>query len=90
MPTKKYWENRFSLETPARYRICVQGRLREDLSDRLAGMRIKTTSEAGAGTVSVMEGRLQDQAELVGVLNSLYELHLPILSVRIQRSQTER
>jgi hypothetical protein len=26
-------------------------------------------------------GRLKDQAELSGVLNSLYELHLPIVKV---------
>jgi hypothetical protein len=30
-----------------------------------------------------MTGQLRDQAELTGVLNSLYELHLPILSVII-------
>jgi hypothetical protein len=27
----------------------------------------------------VLTGRLKDQAQLAGVLNSLYELHLPIL-----------
>ena len=83
MPTKKHWEKHFSLEAPGQYRICVQGRLDADLSDRLAGMHIQTTSEADAGTVSALEGGVRDQAELVGVLNSLYELHLPILSVEI-------
>lgn len=32
-------------------------------------------------TVATLEGRLRDQTELSGVLNSLYELHLPILSI---------
>jgi hypothetical protein len=31
--------------------------------------------------VTTLAGRLIDQAELSGVLNTLYELHLPILSV---------
>jgi hypothetical protein len=30
-----------------------------------------------------LTGRVRDQAELSGVLNTLYELHLPILSVKI-------
>jgi hypothetical protein len=33
--------------------------------------------------VTTLTGRLKDQAELSGVLNGLYELHLPILSVKI-------
>ena len=57
------------LWTPATYRIEVEGDLDESLSERLGGMRITV-------------GRVRDQAELTGVMNSLYELHLPILSVQ--------
>ena len=32
-------------------------------------------------TLATLVGRLQDQAELAGVLNTIYELHLPLLSV---------
>ena len=38
-----------------------------------------------AGTdppVAILEGKLSDQAALAGVVNQLYELHLPILLVR--------
>jgi hypothetical protein len=31
--------------------------------------------------VSILLGELVDQAALAGVLNTLYELHLPVLSV---------
>jgi hypothetical protein len=31
--------------------------------------------------VTTLEGYLRDQAALFGVLNTLYELHLPVLSV---------
>ena len=30
---------------------------------------------------SVLEGRLLDQAALAGVLNQLFELHLPVMAV---------
>jgi len=32
--------------------------------------------------VTTLEGRLLDQAALAGVLNTLYELHLPVLEVK--------
>jgi hypothetical protein len=70
------------LWTPATYRIEVEGRLNESRSDRLGGMNIITTRRReDQSTVTTLTGRVRDQAELAGVLNSLYELHLPILSV---------
>jgi hypothetical protein len=72
----KFW-------TPATYRIEVEGVLDEIWTDSLAGMRISTRKRADQSTVTTLTGRLKDQAELSGVLNGLYELHLPILSVEI-------
>jgi hypothetical protein len=69
------------LWTPATYRIEVEGVLDEIWADSLAGMRISTRKRADQSTVTTLAGLLKDQAELAGVLNSLYELHLPILSV---------
>jgi hypothetical protein len=66
---------------PATYRIQVEGVLDEIWADSLAGMRISTRKRADQSTVTTLTGRLKDQAELSGVLNGLYELHLPILSV---------
>jgi hypothetical protein len=37
-----------------------------------------------AGSVTELVGKVRDQAELAGLLNSLYELHLTLLSVEIQ------
>jgi len=31
--------------------------------------------------VTKLCGKVQDQAELIGVLNSIYEMHLPLLSL---------
>ena len=71
------------LWTPATYRIQVEGVLDEIWADSLAGMRISTRKRADESTVTTLTGPLRDQAELSGVLNGLYELHLPILSVKI-------
>jgi hypothetical protein len=75
------------LWTPATYRIEVAGALDESWSDRLGGMIIKTRQRADQSTVTTLTGRMIDQAELAGVLNSLYELHLPILKVKIVRTE---
>jgi len=79
MPQKE----RLTLGTPAIYRIEIEGDLDESLSERLGGMCITKRKREDRTTVTTLKGRLRDQAELTGVLNSLYELHLPLLSVEI-------
>jgi len=73
--------NAISFDRPATYQICVQGRVDPNWSDRLAGMTIRLTREEKYYPVTTLDGELSDQASLLGVLNSLYELHLPVLSV---------
>jgi hypothetical protein len=69
------------LETPATYRIRVQGYLEERYSDRVGGMTIIPPDVMDEPPVTTLNGRLVDQAALAGVLDYLYSLHLPILSV---------
>jgi hypothetical protein len=76
-------EKRIKLWTPATYRIEVDGHIDESWSDRLAGMRITTRKRSDQTTVTTLVGRLRDQAELSGVLNSLYGLNLSILKVEM-------
>ena len=66
---------------PAVYRIVVQGALNDDWSDRLAGMAITTTERPNQRPHTTLLGRIIDQAELNGVLETLYGLHMPILIV---------
>ena len=67
-------------DRPAIYHICVQGVVAPSLSERLEGMKIQL-STVGEYRVTTLDGELRDQAALAGVLNTLYELHLPILMV---------
>ncbi len=71
---------------PATYRIVIQGTLTTDWSERLAGLAV-TSSETGPARTT-LEGRIRDQAELNGVLATLYGLHLPILSVEKVEDET--
>ena len=73
----------YPFDGPGIYRICVQGFLHESWSERLAGLRITTGNFKGQA-VTELTGQLRDQAELAGVLNTIYELHLPILLVECQ------
>jgi hypothetical protein len=76
-------EKRIKLWTPATYRIEVEGHLEASWSDRLAGLKITSRARADQTIVSTLVGRISDQAELSGVLNSLYGLHLSILKVEV-------
>ena len=69
------------MEWPANYRIRVRGRLEVKWSDRMGGMRISNVFGADGGPETKLEGWLEDQAALEGILNTLYELHFPLLSV---------
>ena len=77
----------FSFSGPAIYRIEVQGELDEHWSDRLAGLSITQIKKLGRRPKTVLTGKIRDQAELSGVLESLYELHLAI--IRVEKIEQE-
>jgi hypothetical protein len=75
--------NRKSIQfdQPATYKIIVQGRIDQNWSYRLEGMAILEGKLDKNYSITTLDGELSDQAALAGVLNTLYELHLLILSV---------
>ncbi len=70
-------------DEPVSYKIQVQGHLSQTWADYLGGMAVSTSSE-GERTVTTLSGQAVDQAALMGLLNSLYDLGLPLLSVENQ------
>ena len=80
MENSIFWKE-LKLETPATYRIRVQGNLDNSWVDRLGGMAITVDKSLDKPSVTILEGLLPDQAALSGILNTLYELHLPLISV---------
>ena len=77
MPIKSH---RLTLYDPAFYRIRIQGVLDESWAEEL-GMGIGWIKEIGRGPVTILKGEVLDQAALVGLLNRLYGLGLPLISV---------
>jgi hypothetical protein len=71
----------FFFNRSGKYRIRVHGFLDKSWSERLGGLRIATSSAKDQELVTELSGQMRDQAELAGVLNTLYEQHLALLSV---------
>lgn len=79
---------RITLDSIAVYRIKVQGCLEESWSDRLAGMKITMDIQNYQNPITTLVGKVKDQAELIGVLNGLYELRMPLISIGIIEQQS--
>ena len=67
-----------SPHSPNTYRIDVQGDLAA-WEGRLGGLQMSSRHDRRYGQVTSLSGPVQDQAELFGILNTIYELHLPLL-----------
>jgi len=70
-----------TMEYPAIYRIRVMGQLDSSWSERLGGMTVTTTGGRDTDEITMLEGQLWDQAALAGILNTLYDMQLPLISV---------
>ena len=72
---------KLKLHQSASYRICVQGVLDASWAADFVGLAVTCTSSTGPASVTTLTGQLADQAMLLGVLNGLYGLGLPLLLV---------
>jgi hypothetical protein len=79
MITASGWGSAF--DSRAAYRITVQGTISTGWSARLEGMAVSHTELEDGTPVSILTGELIDQAALTGVLNTIYELHLPLIDL---------
>ena len=69
------------LDSPAHYRICTQGRFAPDWLDMLSGVWVIDAQASDSGGVTILIGEVVDQAALVGVLEQIYSLGFPLVSV---------
>lgn len=67
------------MQGPAIYRIVVRGSLDPDWSNRISGMSISERTASSGELETVLVGRLADQTALSSVLNTLHDLHLPVV-----------
>ena len=75
----------FPFQRPGNYRIRVIGSLDKSWSPRLGGFSISTDKKLNEEeSVTELVGQVRDQAELSGILETLYDLHMTILLVECQ------
>ena len=78
---------KLKLHQPACYRISVQGALDESWADYFSGLTLTSDREARPAGLTILTGQVADQAMLLGVLNRLYGLGLPLLAVELLACQ---
>jgi hypothetical protein len=71
----------YVFDTPANYRVRVLGPLDKRRSEYLCGMSIASGRRHGGPIVTTLTGKLVDQAALMGVLNSLYDMGYALLKI---------
>lgn len=62
------------------YQITVEGKLDKSWSSRMAGLAFNH-SEIDTKIITTLTGKIIDQAELNGVLNTLYNNRMKVISV---------
>ena len=81
--TKSRETKQLAFEKSAKYHIKVQGTLEKRYIDFFGDMQIRVRTREDQPTVTILSGQVRDQCELMGLLNNLYELHLPLVSVEL-------
>lgn len=74
---------RITRHEPAAYRIQIQGALAGHWTDYLGGLNIEV-SRQDEPPVTTLSGSVLDQGALMGVLNHLYNMGFPLLTVECQ------
>ena len=72
---------RFGMGSPSVYRIEVCGTLDPNRADSLADLNISFATSEADGPLTTLVGTFADQAALSGLLNTIYELHVPLVAV---------
>jgi hypothetical protein len=72
---------RLTLGTPAIYCITILGPLSQSWSQEFGNLTIETVDDTEHWVQTKLTGPLPDQAALFGILNHLYGLGFPLVSV---------
>jgi hypothetical protein len=71
----------YVFDTAANYRVRVIGPLDKRRSEYLCGMSISSGRRHRGQVTTTLSGELADQAALMGVLNSLYDMGYALLKI---------
>lgn len=79
-----------AIDDPATYRIELQGVLGSSWQDFVRHMQIQVRRAESGSVVTTLTGVVRDQAALAGILNLVYDLGMPLLSVEWLGSTDDR
>lgn len=79
---------RLTMSCGAEYRVCVQGVVDRGWANDYTSMVVSYRNRGTPHTISILIGWIQDQAELLGLVNNLYGLGLPLISVRWRKRKS--
>lgn len=69
------------MSEPAVFRICIQGELDESWFDYFGAQSVSIEVDEGGQAVTVFISEPMDQGALVGLINHLNDLGIPLISV---------
>ena len=78
----------YNFTRPAIYKIVTQGKIDDKLADRMLTLQVNVEKGEGQKYYSTLIGKINDQAALSGILNTLYDMHITVISVNML-SETE-
>ncbi|HEY3310815.1 MAG TPA: hypothetical protein VGK00_04170 [Anaerolineales bacterium] len=73
--------NQFFIDQPARYRLCLEGKVNSDWTDWLLDVSISFENNQ-----TFLTGTVRDQAALFGLLSYVRDLSVPLRLVEFIRS----
>jgi len=73
-----------SMAEPARYQIRIRGHVDPVVARRLRGLDVENGVDGTGAPMASLRGELPDQAALMGVLHTLNDYQLPLLSAEFQ------
>jgi hypothetical protein len=73
--------SQLKLDCPARYRVRVRGSVHPRWQEWFDGLRIQNETGDGDEMLCTLTGTVQDQAALLGILQRLCHLGLPLIDV---------
>jgi hypothetical protein len=78
---------KISMASPACYSVTIKGNLPTHWAVWFNGSTIQLASRSEGGPHTVLTCRVKDQAELLGILNQLNSLNLPLLEVKLLQEE---
>ena len=81
METNRRVEDHSPRHLASIYRVCIAGTLPSSWENRLGGLQVVHEERNESSGPTTLMGAVNDQAELLGILNTLHELRCPLLLV---------